>query len=31
MVALGDRILMSAEEYLVWEPIQEECYEYWDG
>ncbi|MDF5710040.1 MAG: Uma2 family endonuclease [Nostoc sp. S4] len=31
MVALSDRILMSAEEYLVWEPIQEQRYEYWDG
>ncbi|MBW4562211.1 MAG: Uma2 family endonuclease [Mojavia pulchra JT2-VF2] len=31
MVALPDRILMSAEEYLVWEPIQEQRYEYWDG
>jgi Uma2 family endonuclease len=27
----ADRILMSAEEYLVWEPTQEERYEYWDG
>jgi Uma2 family endonuclease len=31
MVALPDRILMSVEEYLVWEPTQEERYEYWDG
>ncbi|MEH2394070.1 MAG: Uma2 family endonuclease [Nostoc sp.] len=31
MLALPDRILMSAEEYLVWEPTQEERYEYWDG
>jgi len=31
MVALPDRILMSAEEYLVWEPSQEQRYEYWDG
>lgn len=31
MVALPDYILMSAEEYLVWEPTQEERYEYWDG
>lgn len=31
MVALPDRILMSAEEYLVWEPTQEERYKYWDG
>ncbi|RCJ29025.1 hypothetical protein A6770_01120 [Nostoc minutum NIES-26] len=31
MVAVPDRILMSAEEYLVWEPTQEQRYEYWDG
>ena len=31
MVALPDYILMSAEEYLVWEPAQEQRYEYWDG
>lgn len=31
MVALPDNILMSAEEYLIWEPTQEERYEYWDG
>ncbi|GAA6624157.1 Uma2 family endonuclease [Scytonema sp. NUACC26] len=31
MVALSDRILMSAKEYLIWEPTQEERYEYWDG
>ncbi|MBO3462755.1 Uma2 family endonuclease [Aetokthonos hydrillicola Thurmond2011] len=31
MVALPDRIFMSAEEYLIWEPAQEERYEYWDG
>ncbi|MGB3557977.1 MAG: Uma2 family endonuclease [Geitlerinemataceae cyanobacterium] len=31
MVALSDRILMSAQEYLAWEPTQEERYEYWDG
>ncbi|MEH1906631.1 Uma2 family endonuclease [Nostoc sp.] len=31
MVALPDNTLMSAEEYLVWEPTQEERYEYWDG
>ncbi|MEH1997355.1 MAG: Uma2 family endonuclease [Nostoc sp.] len=31
MVALPDYILMSAEEYLVWEPTQEQRYEYWDG
>jgi len=22
---------MSAEEYLIWEPTQEQRYEYWDG
>ncbi|MEH1851965.1 MAG: Uma2 family endonuclease [Nostoc sp.] len=31
MVALPDRILMSGEEYLVWEATQEQRYEYWDG
>jgi Uma2 family endonuclease len=31
MVALPDRILMTAAEYLTWEPTQEERYEYWDG
>jgi Uma2 family endonuclease len=31
MVALSDRLLMSAAEYLTWEPTQEERYEYWDG
>ncbi|AFY41858.1 Uma2 family endonuclease [Nostoc sp. PCC 7107] len=31
MVALPDHILMSAEEYLAWEPTQEQRYEYWDG
>ncbi|KOP25772.1 hypothetical protein AMR41_13760 [Hapalosiphon sp. MRB220] len=31
MVALPDRIFMSAEEYLIWEPTQEQRYEYWDG
>ncbi|OUL26711.1 Uma2 family endonuclease [Nostoc sp. 106C] len=31
MVALPDPILMRAEEYLVWEPTQEQRYEYWDG
>jgi Uma2 family endonuclease len=31
MVALPNNILMSAEEYLVWEATQEERYEYWDG
>jgi len=28
---LPDRPSMSAEEYLAWEPTQEERYEYWDG
>jgi len=31
MVALSDRILMTAAEYLVWEPQQEGRFEYWDG
>jgi Uma2 family endonuclease len=31
MVALPDRILMSADEYLVWEATQQERHEYWDG
>jgi Uma2 family endonuclease len=31
MVALPDRLFMSAAEYLDWEPTQEERYEYWDG
>jgi Uma2 family endonuclease len=31
MVALPDRILMSAEEYLAWELTQEARHEYWDG
>jgi Uma2 family endonuclease len=31
MVALSDRILMSAEEYLAWELTQDERHEYWDG
>jgi Uma2 family endonuclease len=31
MVALPDRLFMSAAEYLEWEPTQEERYEYWDG
>ncbi|MCG6133745.1 MAG: Uma2 family endonuclease [Nostoc sp. LLA-1] len=31
MVALPDRLLMSAEEYLNWESTQEQRYEYWDG
>jgi Uma2 family endonuclease len=31
MVALADRIFMTAAEYLDWEPTQEERYEYWDG
>ncbi|MBD2593235.1 Uma2 family endonuclease [Nostoc spongiaeforme FACHB-130] len=31
MVALPDRIFISADEYLIWEPTQEQRYEYWDG
>jgi Uma2 family endonuclease len=31
MVALPDRILMSAEEYLAWEQTQQERHEFWDG
>jgi Uma2 family endonuclease len=31
MVALPDRILMSAEEYLAWELMQQERHEFWDG
>ena len=31
MVALPDRLSMSPEEYLAWEPTQEARYEYWDG
>jgi Uma2 family endonuclease len=31
MVALPDRLFMSATEYLDWEPTQEDRYEYWDG
>lgn len=31
MVALSDRILMTPQEYLAWEPTQEQRYEYWDG
>lgn len=31
MVALPDRFLMSADEYLVWEPKQEGRHEFWDG
>ncbi|MEG4319561.1 MULTISPECIES: Uma2 family endonuclease [unclassified Microcoleus] len=31
MVALPDRLSMSAEAYLTWEPTQEERYEYWDA
>jgi Uma2 family endonuclease len=31
MVALPDRILMSADEYLAWESGQQERHEYWDG
>jgi Uma2 family endonuclease len=31
MVALPNRLFMSAAEYLDWEPTQEDRYEYWDG
>lgn len=31
MVALSDRILMTPQEYLDWEPTQQQRYEYWDG
>jgi Uma2 family endonuclease len=31
MVALSDRLLMTAAEYLTWEPTQEGRHEYWDG
>jgi Uma2 family endonuclease len=31
MVALPDRLLMSAEEYFTWELTQEVRHEYWDG
>jgi Uma2 family endonuclease len=31
MVALTDRVLMTFEEYLTWEPTQEGRYEFWDG
>jgi Uma2 family endonuclease len=31
MVALPDRLLMTAAEYLAWEPTQEGRHEYWDG
>jgi Uma2 family endonuclease len=31
MIALPDRLFMSAAEYLDWEPTQEDRYEYWDG
>lgn len=31
MVATPDRILMTAEAYLAWEPTQEGRHEYWDG
>jgi Uma2 family endonuclease len=31
MVALPDRLFMSATEYLDWESTQEDRYEYWDG
>jgi Uma2 family endonuclease len=31
MVALSDRILMTAKEYLDWESTQAERHEFWDG
>jgi Uma2 family endonuclease len=31
MVALPDRIIMTAEAYLEWESTQAERHEYWDG
>jgi Uma2 family endonuclease len=31
MIATPDRILMTTEEYLAWEPTQEGRHEYWDG
>jgi Uma2 family endonuclease len=31
MVALPDRVLMSAKEYFAWEETQLERHEYWDG
>jgi len=31
MVAIRDNIFISAEEYIIWEPTQEQRYEYWDG
>jgi Uma2 family endonuclease len=31
MIAIRDNIFISAEEYLIWEPTQEQRYEYWDG
>ena len=31
MVALPDRLFMTAAEYLAWEPTQEGRHEYWDG
>ena len=31
MVALPDRVFMTAAEYLQWEPTQEGRHEYWDG
>lgn len=30
MVALSDRLVMTAEEYLVWELSQTERHEFWD-
>jgi Uma2 family endonuclease len=31
MVAVPDRLLMRADEYLAWEATQQERHEYWDG
>jgi Uma2 family endonuclease len=31
IVALGDRLVMTVEDYLVWELTQNERYEFWDG
>ena len=31
MIALPERPYMSPEEYLTWEPLQEDRYEYFDG
>ncbi len=31
MVALSDRLLMTVEDYFIWEETQDEKHEYWDG